>query len=151
MLPQDRSFTHDSVGIEREALRRLPRIMAELLDAPEPRLLPPGAPDHGWDAQLLDEQGRTWRFEIKSSSTPSLVARAAENLAHVAAHDAIPVLVVPFMTPAGARTAAEYELNWIDLSGNAHVRADQLHVSREGKPNAFPARGRPASAFAPVS
>lgn len=125
--------------------------MAELLDVPEPRLLLPGAPEQGWDAQLLDEQERTWHFEVKSASTPGLIARAAENLARVADHDAISVLVVPFMTPAGARTAAKHELNWIDLSGNARVRADQLYVSREGRPNAFPARGRPASAFAPVS
>jgi hypothetical protein len=55
------------------------------------------------------------------------------------------------MTPAGARAAAERGINWLDLSGNAHIRAEQFYISREGRPNAFPARGRPASAFAPRS
>lgn len=79
------------------------------------------------------------------------MARAAEQLAAYLPDEAIAVLVVPYMTSAGARAAAERGVNRLDLSGNAHIRAEQLYVSREGRPNAFPARGRPASAFAPRS
>jgi hypothetical protein len=61
------------------------------------------------------------------------------------------VLVVPYMTPAGAAAAAEHGVNWLDLSGNAFIRDEDLYISREGRPNAFRARGRPTSAFAPKS
>jgi hypothetical protein len=61
------------------------------------------------------------------------------------------VLVVPYMTPAGAKAAADRGLNWIDLSGNAHLRDDALYVWVQGRPNQFSARGRPSSAFAAKS
>lgn len=65
--------------------------------------------------------------------------------------DDVAVLVVPFMTPAGAKAAAERDLNWIDLSGNAQISDGELYVSVQGRPNKFVVRGRPASAFAPKS
>jgi hypothetical protein len=55
------------------------------------------------------------------------------------------------MTSAGAAAAAEQGVNWLDLSGNACIRDENLYISREGRPNAFRVRGRPASAFAPKS
>jgi hypothetical protein len=55
------------------------------------------------------------------------------------------------MRRAGARTADERRMNWIDLSGNAHLRDDQLHIWVQGRPNAFAKRGRPSSVFAPKS
>ncbi|HTU79885.1 MAG TPA: hypothetical protein VMF09_14115 [Solirubrobacteraceae bacterium] len=61
------------------------------------------------------------------------------------------MLVVPFMTVAGAKAAAERDLNWLDLSGNAHIRDKDLYVSVQGRPNKFPARGRPSSPLAPKS
>ncbi len=155
-LMKDSFYRQDAAGFEREALRRLPSILAELLDAPEPRAeRADSAVDRGWDAVLADHQQREWAICLKSSSAPGVVARAsdwlASALANLGSPDAIPTLVVPFMTPAGAQAASERGLNWIDLSGNAHVRADQLYISREGRPNLFAERGRPASAFAPVS
>jgi hypothetical protein len=55
------------------------------------------------------------------------------------------------MTPAGAKAARERGVSWVDLSGNARIRGDGLFVKVEGRPNRFPRRGRPASAFAPKS
>jgi hypothetical protein len=141
----------DGARFEREALHRLPELLADLLDEPKPRLRRSPRADGGADAVAIDDHGREWVFEVKSSSAPGVVARAAEQLFAAAPNDAIAVLVVPYMTPAGARAAAERGVNWLDLSGNAHIRAEQLYISREGRPNAFPARGRPASAFAPRS
>lgn len=151
MVRQDSPLRQGAGGFEREAARRLPSVLAELLDAPEPKRGELAAHDGWLDAIFTDDRGREWGVGIEPSSAPGVVARAAKLLEPYKTSPLIPALVVPFMTPAGALAAAARDLNWIDLSGNAHVRADQLFISREGRPNAFPVRGRPASAFAPVS
>ncbi|MFN2623813.1 MAG: hypothetical protein ABR611_13325, partial [Chthoniobacterales bacterium] len=57
----------------------------------------------------------------------------------------------PGIPGIGAKTAADRDLNWIDLSGNADLRDDELYVWVQGRPNEFTAPGRPASPFAPKS
>jgi Transcriptional regulator, AbiEi antitoxin, Type IV TA system len=139
-----------ALEFEREAFHRLPSILAELFDEPEPGRALISEPDHGVDA-VVDAGGRRWVFQAKTSSSPGTVAVAAERLAALDVGDAVPVLIVPYMTPAGAKAAAERRLNWIDLSGNASLRDQDLYVWVQGHPNQFGARGRPASPFAPKS
>ncbi len=140
-----------AIELEREVSHRLPRIIAELLDDPSPpQIVAQEAPDRGVDL-IIDAAGRRWLIKAKTSSSPGIVARAAEQLAALPFEDAIPVLVVPFMTPAGAKAAAARELSWIDLSGNAHLRDDDLYVWVQGRPNQFASPGRPSSPFAPKS
>lgn len=139
------------VEVEREAGHRMPALLASLLDVPDEQVVL--NEDSGVDLRV-EAAGRRWVAEVKASSSPSAVAAAAEqldSLGDVAGPDTVRLLVVPFMTPAGARTAAERGLNWLDLSGNARIRAGDLYVWVEGRPNQFPQRGRPASAFAPKS
>lgn len=57
------------------------------------------------------------------------------------------LLVVPYMTEAAREVASEHGINWIDLSGNAHIRARNLLIHVEGRPNQFVLRGRPSSVF----
>ncbi|UGS37151.1 hypothetical protein [Capillimicrobium parvum] len=64
---------------------------------------------------------------MKSTSSPGTVASAADQLASLSGLDGVAILVVPFMTPAGAKAAARRGLSWIDLSGNTHVRDDDLY------------------------
>ncbi len=136
---------------KREAIHRLPGIIAELFAEPVPAhaLIPEDA-DHAIDV-LIDAGGRRWAIEAKASSSPGTVAAAADQLAALRLPDALPVLVVPYMTPAGAKAAAERQLNWIDLSGNALLRDDELYVWVQGRANQFGVRGRPSSPFAPKS
>lgn len=141
-----------ALQFEREALYQLPVLVAGLLGE---RTAADAAPlvergDASWDAQMT-VRGRRWVFEIKSSSSPGLVAAAGDQLERAEIVDALKILVVPYMTPAGAKAAADRGLNWIDLSGNASVRDGDLFVSVQGRPNAFAGRGRPSSAFAPKS
>jgi hypothetical protein len=138
------------VRFEREALRLLTTILGDLLDEPDVGPLQQQAPGSGLDA-IIGSRGRRWLIETKSAASPGVVASAAEQMANLAAHDGILTLVVPFMTPAGAKAAAERNLNWLDLSGNAHIRDENLYISVQGRPNQFAARGRPSSAFAPKS
>lgn len=121
-------------AIEREARHRLPRLLAELLEEPEPRLEQAGPDDVSRaDLVMRDGSGRLWLFDVKDSSRPARVVRAAEQLSAYGGEGVIPVLVVPFMSAAGAATAARVGLNWIDLSGNAHVRAGDLHWIVQGR------------------
>ena len=142
----------DHMTVEREALRLLPGLVEDLFDHQ-------GGPLHVRQADQIPDQGfdlfgmgygRDWLFEVKASSSPGLVSRAAASLERQPA-DALHVLVVPFMTPAGEKAAERLGLNWIDLSGNAHIRADQLYIYVAGRPNMFVNRGRPSSPFAPKS
>src|SRR5260370_41130637 len=55
------------------------------------------------------------------------------------------------MSGAGGETADRMRLNWMDLSGNAHVRAGELHWRVRGRPDDLRPRGRPSSPFAPRS
>jgi DNA-binding Lrp family transcriptional regulator len=141
---------YTGVQLEREALRRLPTILEDLLDEPGIGPLQHHAPDSGRDA-IINSNDRCWLIEIKSAASPGVIASAAEQMARLGPRDGIAVLVVPFMTAAGAKAAAERDLNWLDLSGNAHIRDKDLYVSVQGRPNQFAARGRPSSAFAPKS
>jgi DNA-binding Lrp family transcriptional regulator len=139
------------VEFEREVFHRLPGVIAELFDeSTPPHVAPQPLADQAADF-VIDTAGRRWVFEAKTSSSPGVVARAAEQLAAATFEDAIPVVVVPFMTPAGAKVAAERGLNWIDLSGNARLRDEDLYVSVQGRPNQFKSPGRPSSPFAPKS
>lgn len=140
---------------EREAMRRVPSLLATLLDVSvdEIRLEPSTDNDRGIDA-VVDAAGRRWLFELKSSASPGVVALAAKQLlvhAESGIHAGVPVLVVPYMGHAGAGAAGERELNWIDLSGNARLRDGELYVRVDGRPNQFPQRGRPSTPFAPKS
>lgn len=136
---------------EREAIHRLPGIIAELFDEPAQTaaLLPEDA-NRAVDV-VIDAAGRRWAIEAKASSSPGTVAAAANHLAALDLPGAVAVLVVPYMTPAGAKAAAERRLNWIDLSGNASLRDEELYVWVQGRPNQFSVPGRPSSPFAPKS
>lgn len=138
-------------SIEREAARKIPRLLDDLLDEQGIHLAQEDPHDRGVDFCAHDSRGRKWLFEVKSSSRPSQIDRAANNLRHWLDSGAITVLVVPYMTEAGAETADRYQLNWLDLSGNAHIRANDLLIWVQGRPNKRPIAGRPSSPFAPKS
>jgi hypothetical protein len=142
------------ISVEREARQRLPELLADLLDEPWVDVRVPGGPaDGGADLLALDDRGRQWLIEVKASSRPGQVDRAGEQLRAYSRDfpDAIPVLVVPHMSSAGAKAAARAGVNWLDLAGNAHIRAENLLLHVEGRPSPFPTRGRPSSPFAPKS
>lgn len=137
------------IAFEREAQQRLRPLLAELLD--EKIELEAPARDAGIDLIARDRQGRRWLFQVKSTGGPGAVIKAAEYLRSLATSRAIPVLVVPYMTPAGAKAAVEERLNWLDLAGNASIRSEGLLILREGRPSVFRTPGRPSSPFAPKS
>ena len=68
---------------------------------------------------------------------------------------AVPFVLVPYMTPAGAERCEAADVAWADLSGNARIEAvdpdGRLWIHVAGQPNASETRGRPRNAFAPKS
>lgn len=59
------------------------------------------------------------------------------------------ILVVPFMGPKAREFAAERQLDWLDLSGNADLWTGSTRFLSRGHKNRFVSPGRPSSAFAP--
>jgi hypothetical protein len=139
------------IELQREAVRRLPVILSEILDQDGPVLPVRAGSANERDDILVDVGGRRWRLELKPASSPGTVADVASSFDERQGDGALPVLLVPYMTQAGAKAAEQRRLNWIDLAGNAHLRDGGLHVWVRGRPNKFKPRGRPASAFAPKS
>ena len=137
--------------------RRLPRILAELLHAPEPVLIHEAA-DVGHDL-IVEADRRHLAMQLKASSSPGLVAAAARQFARTTgeAVEGLPVLVVPYMTASGARAADKRNLSWVDLSGNAHLHDGQLHVWVQGVltparvADVWPQRSRPRAPGLPAS
>ncbi len=80
-----------------------------------------------------------------------LKARASQSPVLYPSKPVVPVLAVPFMGPTGRSLASDEDCSWLDLSGNANIRAPGLKVRIEGHANKFKRRGRPASVFSPVA
>jgi hypothetical protein len=139
----------DQLDVEEESRRLLPELLSELfatsiddvtVDAPNV--------DRAFD--LIAQVGqRSFALEVKSSGRPGLIDAAERQIARRDSQGALTALVVPYMTPAGARAAADRQLNWLDLSGNASIRGRSLYVRVEGRPNKFVTPGPTGSPFAP--
>jgi hypothetical protein len=91
--------------------------------------------------------------EAKPSGAAAPVAAAIEQLGKYVADSEglIPVVAVPYMGDVGKGLCESAGVNWIDLSGNAHINAPGLLVHVEGRPNLFKATGRASDVFAPMS
>jgi hypothetical protein len=91
-------------------------------------------------------------YKGKANAADILAAiRTIREQAQTFGKKAIPLVAVPYMGDVGQRLCAEAGVNWLDLSGNAHLDAPGLRVRVEGKPNQFTRPGRPATVFAPKS
>ncbi|MBS3789210.1 hypothetical protein KGY79_13575 [Candidatus Bipolaricaulota bacterium] len=98
--------------------------------------------------RVLDKVFRVaYSKEVGTAKILSTVEGVQNNLKPEAARPVI--CVVPYMTKKGKEKCGEYNLSWLDLSGNAHIEEPPIYVHVEGKENRFKQSGRPASVFAP--
>lgn len=104
-----------------------------------------------YDLEIVAEH-LTFLVEYKSVSSAEAVGSALFKLesgdqrTHT---DLTPtLLVVPFMTNVGRRLCEDAGVNWMDLSGNASIRAPGINVNVSGKPNRYRKSGRPSDLFA---
>ena len=110
----------------------------------------------GGGADAVVEVGdHAFAVEVRRDASPTSIEAALAHLRQRPVDSAVPLVVVPYMTPSGAERCEAEGVAWADLSGNAHVvsRAPGggLYVHVYGLPNAFETRGRPRNAFAPKS
>jgi len=112
---------------------------------------------HEIDALTVDFDERRLQFAVlhRSQATTALVLVAAIRLKQYVGASPIvglrPLVVVPYMGDAGAKTCADAEVDWLDLSGNASITAPGIRLERRGRPNKFKRSGRPSSVFSPRS
>ncbi len=139
-------------SIEKQAITKVPEILAKLLELPEKDVVVVSPEsDTGLDF-LVKAVDYHFQVECKSSSSraPLLLAlRQITEFRNSFDKDDIPLIVVPYMGRSGMDLCKEHGLSWIDLSGNAHIKAPRLLIHIEGRPNKFKKAGRPANVFAP--
>jgi len=139
---------------EKQVVSQVPALLARLLEMPEDLVkVRPGAKGSGPDL-VISAGEHTFHVESKSSSARAPMILALSRLRERRGDmkkEVIPLLIVPYMGETGRRLCEERELAWLDLSGNARIKAPGLLIKVEGKPNRFKSAGRPPNLFAPKS
>lgn len=108
----------------------------------------------GGAVDLLVSVGKiVFVVEAKLSGDAAAVSGAIRQAKSYGARDkrAVPLVVVPYMGEVGRRETEEAGVSWLDLSGNANIKAKGLRIRIEGRPNLYKRPGRPATVFATKS
>ena len=126
-----------------EASSRLPELLEKWLRRPVVR-----AEKEGTDIALRSND-LLFIIEVRGSDDIGTLDRAAASLP-LATPKRIPLVAVPYMGPKARAWATERGLLWVDLSGNADIRADGLCVVVSGEPNRYASPGRPSNPFTPA-
>ena len=136
------------------AFSELPSMLAEFLELPEKKVIILESGKEPGPDFMVRAGKYTFLVESKGSSARApmiLTVTRLEKRRKNRKKDIIALLVVPYMSETGRRVCEEHEIAWIDLSGNAHIKAPGLLIHAEGKPNRFKSAGRPPNLFAPKS
>ncbi|MEO0248180.1 MAG: type IV toxin-antitoxin system AbiEi family antitoxin [candidate division WOR-3 bacterium] len=129
-------------------------MLAKLLEIPEGRISIRRGKKESTTDFIIKAGEHTFLVDFRSSSGRASLLLALMRFNEERrdkGKDAIPLLVVPYMGEAGRRLCEEHEIAWLDLSGNARIKAPGLLINVEGKPNRFKSAGRPPNLFAPKS
>ena len=132
----------------------IPRRLAEFLELPEEQVIIPESEKEPGPDFMVRAGKYTFLVESKGSSARAPVNQAVGRLEERRKNqgkDVIPLLVVPYMGETGRHFCQEHEIAWLDLSGNARIKAPGLFINVAGKPNRFKSAGRPPNLFAPKS
>jgi len=122
---------------EKQVVSEVPDLLARLLEMPESRIaVRAGEKSSGHDF-VISAGEHTFLVESKGSSARAPLIQAISRLEEhrkKQGKDIIPLLVVPYMGETGRRLCEEHEITWLDLSGNARIKAPGLLINVEGKP-----------------
>lgn len=139
--------------MEQEAIHAIAERLTELLELPVTVMCNAEFRDQEVDG-IVKVGPFTFAIEFKGSSELAAIARGIDqiqNLARELDPQWIPLFATHYMTPSGRERCKEAGCSWIDLAGNASIKADGIHIYVEGRPNQFKQKGRPTSVFAPKS
>jgi hypothetical protein len=114
------------------------------------------APTRGggmWRPDLeVRAEGKIFLIEYKSRSSAESVGSALAQIGSwslsSSSPDEILLLIVPYMGDVGRQMCESAGVDWMDLSGNASIRAPGFHIQVLGRPNKYRSRGRPRDLFA---
>ncbi len=139
---------------ERQAAAEIPNILSKFLEIPENHVaISKRGEKPGLDL-MVKADGYNFLLECKGSSARApliLALLQIEKQRSALKQDFIPLIVVPYMGESGQSFCEEHKVSWMDLSGNAHIKAPGLLIHVEGRPNRFKRVGRPSNVFAPKS
>lgn len=93
-------------------------------------------------------------MKFVSASSSAQIHHAIEMLRGACSKSlsgSVPLIVVPYMGEVGDKLCREYDVSWLDFSGNAGIKAKNLFISVKGEINKFKRRGRNKSVFSPKS
>ena len=139
-------------SIEKQAMTKVPEILAKLIELPENVVFVVSQRGNTGLDFLVKAADYHFQVECKSSSSRAPLLMALRQITELRnsfdKHDIL-LIVVPYMGKSGMDFCKEHDLSWIDLSGNAHIKAPSLLIHIEGRPNKFKKAGRPANVFAP--
>jgi hypothetical protein len=104
----------------------------------------PAGPDRGIDfIAHITVQGRRYQLicEVKSSGQPRHVRSALLELRNYAAHhpsapysfhddQTVPVFIAPYLSAEARQLCLEYEINYLDLTGNTRLAFDGIFIER---------------------
>lgn len=141
-------------SIEKQAMAEVPGILANFLELSESDVNV--VPQHGKIGPnfLVKASGYHFLVECKSTAARAPLLMALRQISEIKASykkGSIPLIVVPYMGKSGMDFCQDHDLSWVDLSGNAHIKAPRLLIHVEGRQNRFKKVGRPANVFAPKS
>ncbi len=140
---------------EKQASDEAPALLAKLLEIPESHVSVQRVEKDPGTGFIMKAEGHTFLVNVSSSSAraPLVLAlmRFNDEKNRSRGKEGISLLVVPFMGETGRRLCEERGISWLDLSGNAHIKAPGLLIRVEGKPNRFKRPGRPPNLFASKS
>lgn len=100
---------------------------------------------------VLGAEVKTLACEVRALGQPRIVREALTRLRGLRQHPAAayPVVAAPYISPQSAALIRQNGCGYVDFSGNCFLEFDNVHIEKEGKPNARPA-SRPLKAlFAP--
>lgn len=97
--------------------------------------------DH-FDARIRvsgpDELSVLFWVEVKAQSTPAAVWNAAGIVHDARVHNALPLVIVPYLDPRRLADLEAQQINGVDLCGNGFINVPgRAYVQRTGNPNRF--------------
>jgi len=133
-----------------EAVKRLTSMLGQSVDFSYEH--PIGKDGHQYQPDLVVKVGDfIFLLEVKSTHQVGMIARAIKLLQgyETIVANTIPVVVVPFMDEVGISRCNEAEVSWLDLSGNADIKAPGLRLYIRGEKNNYKRPGRKWNPFSP--
>lgn len=140
-----------------EALNKATKMLCHWLECEETQLrsseILREAEDVGRIDAVIEIRQTKFLMEYKRSGKVSSVATGIDQLERAGAvfEKEAKVLVVPYMFNLGRERCEAAGISWLDLSGNADIKAPPIRIFVQGLPNQFKRPGRAPNIFAPKS